>query len=206
MGDNIMGYNGSAVIAMKGKNCVAIPTDTRYGIGAQTVAFDFPKVWKINERILVGLPGLLTDSQSFQEKLRYNVNMYKMREERDISPKVFSNMVASMLYEHRFGPWFIEPVIAGLNEDNTPFISAMDLIGAPVYADDFVLAGTCNESMFGMAEALWRPNMDEDQLFEVISQTLLTAFDRDSTSGWGAIVHVVTHDKVVTRTLRSRQD
>jgi len=45
--------------------------------------------------------------------------------------------------------------------------------------------------MFGMAEALWRPNMDADQLFECISQTLLTAFDRDATSGWGAIVHVL---------------
>jgi len=22
-----------------------------------------------------------------------------------------------MLYEHRFGPWFIEPIIAGLNDD-----------------------------------------------------------------------------------------
>lgn len=83
--------------------------------------------------------------------------MYKLREERDAKPQVVSNMVASMraplklnsltsgsdrlppltlpVYQHRFGPWFVEPVICGLGEDGTPFISAMDLIGAPVYAD-----------------------------------------------------------------------
>lgn len=66
------------------------------------------------------------------------------------------------VYEHRFGPWFVEPVIAGLNDDGTPFISAMDLIGAPVYAEDFVLAGTPSEEMFGMAESLWRPDMDAE--------------------------------------------
>jgi len=30
----------------------------------------------------------------------------------------------------RFGPWFIEPVIAGLTENDEPYICGMDLIGA----------------------------------------------------------------------------
>ena len=38
-----------------------------------------------------------------------------------------------MLYEKRFGPYFCEPVVAGLLDDNTPFLSGMDLIGAPVF-------------------------------------------------------------------------
>lgn len=75
--------------------------------------------------------------------------MYKLREERDLSPKVFSNMVASLLYQKRFGPYFIEPLVAGLDDNNEPFISGMDLIGAPVFAKDFVLAGTADEAMFG---------------------------------------------------------
>lgn len=35
----------------------------------------------------------------------------------------------SIVYQHRFGPWFVETVICGLGEDGSPFISAMDLIG-----------------------------------------------------------------------------
>ena len=98
-------------------------------------------------------------------------NLYRLKEERDISPQVFSNVVASMLYQRRFGPYFVEPVIAGLDENNEPYINAMDLIGAPVLASDFVLSGTCSEEMFGMAESLWRPDLSPDELFEIISQT-----------------------------------
>ena len=50
-------------------------------------------------------------------------------------------------------------MIAGLKEDGTPFLSGMDLIGAPVFADDFVVAGTCTSNLHGMCEALYRPNL-----------------------------------------------
>jgi len=38
---SIMSYNGGAIVAMKGKNCVAIAADRRFGIQAQTLALDF---------------------------------------------------------------------------------------------------------------------------------------------------------------------
>jgi len=36
-----MSYNGGAVLAMKGKKCVAIAADKRFGIQTQTLAMDF---------------------------------------------------------------------------------------------------------------------------------------------------------------------
>ena len=64
-----------------------------------------------------------------------------------------------MLFCNRFGPWFCEPVVAGLTSDNKPFLSGMDLIGAPVFAEDFVVSGTCTSNLHGMCEALYRPDM-----------------------------------------------
>ena len=49
--------------------------------------------------------------------------------------------------------------MAGLKEDDKPFISAFDLIGAPVITDDFVVGGTCTNNLYGMCESLYRPNM-----------------------------------------------
>ena len=39
------------MIAMKGKECVVIASDMRYGIRNQTVAMNFPKVFRINSRV-----------------------------------------------------------------------------------------------------------------------------------------------------------
>jgi 20S proteasome subunit beta 3 len=42
---SILQYNGGAIVAMAGKNCVAIASDTRLGINQQqTIACDFQKV------------------------------------------------------------------------------------------------------------------------------------------------------------------
>ena len=60
----------------------------------------------------------------------------------------------------RFGPYFVEPVIAGLDPKTfEPFIASMDLIGCPMVTDDFVVSGTCSEQMYGMCESVWEPNM-----------------------------------------------
>ncbi len=130
----------------------------------------------MSDRLFVGLSGLATDIQTLEQLLRFRLNMYKLREERDIKPETFSALVSHILYEkrcagwlaglfgllvwfaclfglvvalllnrpnprttptpktHSFGPYFVEPLVAGLKEDNTPFISGMDLIGAPVFA------------------------------------------------------------------------
>jgi len=38
-------------VAMKGKECVVIACDMRYGIRNQTVAMNFPKVFRMNSRV-----------------------------------------------------------------------------------------------------------------------------------------------------------
>lgn len=123
-----------------------------------------------------------------------------------MKPEAFSALVSTMLYEKRFGPWFCEPVIAGLDAENKPFLSGMDLIGAPVFTDDFVVCGTCTSNLHGTCEALYRKDMEPEDLFEVLSQCLLASMDRDALSGWGAVVHIITPEGVTTRHLKTRQD
>ena len=71
---------------------------------------------------------------------------------------------------------------------------------------DFIVTGTNSESLFGMCESMWRPDLEPEELFEVISQCLLSGIDRDALAGWGAVVYVITKDKVIARTLKGRMD
>ena len=96
---------------------------------------------------------------------------YKLRENRDMGVKTFSHLVSTMLYEKRFGPYYTEPVIAGLSgPDNKPYLAAMDLIGAPVLTDAFVVAGTSGENLYGTCEMFYKPDLEPDELFEVLAQ------------------------------------
>ena len=115
---SIMSYNGGAVIAMTGKECVAIACDLRLGIQNQTIATDYRKVFRVHDKLFVGLSGLATDMQTLSQRFAFRHNLYKLREERNMKPTTFANLVSHMLYERRFGPYYAEPVIAGLDENN----------------------------------------------------------------------------------------
>ncbi|XP_071477716.1 proteasome subunit beta type-3-like [Diadema antillarum] len=204
---SIMSYNGSAIVAMIGKDCVGIASDRRFGSQALTISMNAQKIFEMGPRLYLGLSGLATDVQTVANRLKFRMNLYTLRENRDIKPQTFMSMVSNLLYERRFGPYFIEPVIAGLDPKTLkPFICNLDLIGCPMFTDDFVVGGTCTEQLYGMCESLWVPDLEPDDLFETLSQGLLNAVDRDALSGWGAVVHIIEKDKVTTRELKGRMD
>eukprot|EP00049_Salpingoeca_infusionum_P009322 m.154848 g.154848 ORF g.154848 m.154848 type:complete len:205 (+) comp14301_c4_seq1:372-986(+) len=203
---SITEYNGAAIVAMTGHNCVAIAADRRLGAQAQTVSTTFDKLFQMGPKVYVGLPGLATDVLTVSQRLAFKLKMYTMREERDIEPQSLTMLISSMLYEKRFGPYFVEPIIAGLDSDNQPYVASTDLIGCPMETRDFVVGGTSSQQLYGMCESLYRPNMEPDDLFETVSQALLNAVDRDALAGWGGIVHIIEPDKITTRTLKARMD
>lgn len=204
---SIMSYNGGCVLAMMGKDCVAIATDKRFGVERATKSSKFQRVFQFGPKLFIGLPGLATDTKTVYQRLRFRINMYELRENRRISPRTLASLVSGFLYERRFGPYFIEPIIAGVDEKTgKPFISGMDLLGCTTETDDFVVAGTCAEQLYGMCETLWEPNLSADELFEVAAQALINSCDRDAISGWGATVTIIEKDAVTVREVKMRMD
>ncbi|KAF3389555.1 Proteasome subunit beta type-3 [Penicillium rolfsii] len=199
--------NGGACVAMVGKDCVAIACDLRLGMQALTISNNFPKIFNYAPSTYLGLTGLATDVNTVSDLFRYKVNMYRLREERHISPQTLANLVSSSLYEKRFGPFFVSPVLAGINQTTgKPFICGFDSIGCIDFAKDFIVSGTASDQLFGTCEGLWEPDLGPEDLFETISQALLSAVDRDALSGWGAQVYIIEKDKVTQRLLKGRQD
>ena len=208
-------------MAMVGKDCVAIACDLRLGLQSLTVSNNFPKIFSYGD-VYLGLTGLATDVSTVSDLFRFKVNMYRLREERPISPQTMANLVSTSLYEKRFGPYFVSPVIAGINHTTgKPFICGFDSIGCIDFAKDFIVSGTASDQLFGTCEGLWykgfntvlyldlltlRASQEPDDLFETISQALLNAVDRDALSGWGAHVYIIEKDKVTKRLLKGRQD
>jgi len=198
--------NGGACVAMLGNDCVAIACDLRLGMKALTVSNNYPKIFSYGDSYL-GLTGLATDIETVSTDLRTKVNLYRLREERDIEPETFTNLISSYLYQRRFGPYYVSPVVAGFNNrTGKPFIAGFDSIGCIDFSQSFIAAGTSTNQLLGTCETLWEPDLEPEDLFETISQTLLSSVDRDALAGWGAHVYVITKDNVTKRLLKGRQD
>ncbi|GJM90401.1 hypothetical protein PR202_ga06678 [Eleusine coracana subsp. coracana] len=173
---SIFEYNGSAVVAMVGKNCFAIASDRRLGVQLQTIGTDFQRVFKIHDKLYIGLSGLATDAQTLYQRLVFRHKLYQLREERDMKPETFASLVSALLYEKR------------------------------ELAKDFVVSGTASESLYGACESMYKPDMGPEELFETISQALRASVDRDCLSGWGGYVLVVTPTEVRESVIKGRMD
>ena len=108
----------------------------------------------------------------------------------------------------RFGPYFVAPVVAGLDKVSDtewkPVICTYDSIGYREHNGQFEVAGTGSELLYGVCETFYKPNLEPEQLFETISNALLSALDRDSLSGWGARVYILTPGQLTVRNLKTR--
>ena len=52
------------MIAMQGRDCVAIAADRRFGEDSQTISTDFNKIHEMGDLLYMGLAGLATDIQT----------------------------------------------------------------------------------------------------------------------------------------------
>ena len=63
---SIMEYNGSALVAMVGKDCVAMASDRRLGVQQTTVGNNMKKMFKVHDSLSWVCPGLQRTCKSFQ--------------------------------------------------------------------------------------------------------------------------------------------
>ena len=89
------------MVAMAGKNCVAIASDTRLSTELMTIDGNFQRVFKVNDATIMGISGLGTDVQTFNSVMKFKTNMYKLQEGREMKASTYSKLVATSLYEKR---------------------------------------------------------------------------------------------------------
>ena len=140
--------------------------------------------------------------------MRRKVELYRVKENIDLTPQLFINLVSSTLYEHRWGPFFVNPIVVGLDvtDNYKPYVATYDSIGCLTQSGEFQVAGTSNELLYGTCEAFYKENMESEQLFETISQCLISSIERDCLSGWGGLVYLLTPGGKAVKRLKVRQD
>ncbi|KAK4337096.1 hypothetical protein RND71_043846 [Anisodus tanguticus] len=203
---SIVNYNGGSVLAMAGKDCVGIACDKQFTIQYTTVDTNYTKIYEMGPKIFVGIPGLATDAITLSQRLKFRQNMFELRENRKMNPNILASLISNMLYEKRFGPYFVEPIIAALDKTNKPILYSYDSIGSYYQHNEFVSAGSATVQILGACESLWEPNLEPDDLFETLSQCILTGCERDAKSGHGAYVYIIEKDKVTISDLKTRMD
>lgn len=251
---------GGSVLAMAGKDCVVLAVDKRFGVGNSLIHIAPRPVLQLPDQVLVAFTGLQGDIQSLKGELltqvaaKYNrglgfgsvaeLSSAPSSTKPTISATAMASLTSHVLYRKRMtGPYYVEPLVVGLEPDGwvssesddnhaapndkrdssllqlqtkrniekrcryRPFLCSMDTIGAKAESKSFICAGAASESLFGTAEALWKPDLEADELLAVCCKAFLSALERDCMSGYGAVLYLLTPDAgIVEYDLAGRSD
>eukprot|EP01056_Protomagalhaensia_sp_Gyna25_P001416 Protomagalhaensia_sp_Gyna_25__1415@NODE_1714_length_1592_cov_133_971024_g1404_i0_p1_GENE_NODE_1714_length_1592_cov_133_971024_g1404_i0NODE_1714_length_1592_cov_133_971024_g1404_i0_p1_ORF_typecomplete_len205_score26_26Proteasome/PF00227_26/6_1e35_NODE_1714_length_1592_cov_133_971024_g1404_i0306920 len=189
---SIMDLHGGSCLVMLGKDSVAVVVDKRLSNQLQLVSDSFERAFPLSDKVYFAAIGFASDVQTAFKTLRFHAQLYKLREDRDMPVQAARTYLANLLYQRRFGPWFIGPHVAGINSEGKPEAWGFDLIGTPEQIKDFNAAGTGFAELFGVCEKKYVPDLDATQLKELALECFLSAMDRDCLSGNGAVCHLIT--------------
>ena len=78
------------------------------------------------------------------------------------------------------------------------FLCAQDVLGAQSTSKSFVCSGAASKSLYGTAEAMWRPNLTPEELVQVCGRAFSSGLERDCLSGYGAIIYLIVGGEGIT--------
>ena len=135
--------------------------------------------------------------------MNYKLALYRLREGRDMHPRTFASLVGTTLYEHRFAPFFVTPIVIGLHEKQTVIVS-YDSIGTQSETEFFVTGGTAGNNFYSLCESYYKEGLTESELERILSNILLNGSDRDILSGYGGVIYTLTPKQLKSSVLKTK--
>ncbi|KAJ1445642.1 nucleophile aminohydrolase [Pelagophyceae sp. CCMP2097] len=195
-------HNGGALLALTGRGCVAVVADTRLGAGPSLVGERAVRVLHAAPRAILALHGLQGDVFTLLDDVAAELRRRWVEHEARglIEPRELAELLSTTLYGGRAegkapGGFYVEPVIAGLARNGAPFLCQQDSMGSMVVSVDYVACGSAKAALLGMCEALYRPDLEPDELLDVAERCARAALDRDCLSGCRAQVHLLSKER-----------
>jgi proteasome beta subunit len=116
-----------------------------------------------------------------------------MELKRDVPPNSVAKMMSNMMYERRYFPLLTQVIVAGVVDK--PVLYTLDPLGS-VLPDEYAAVGTGAEMALGVLDPQFKANMTEDEAVDLAKKAVRSAALRDSASGDGLDVMVITKDGI----------
>ncbi len=116
-----------------------------------------------------------------------------MELKREVPPNSVAKMMSNMMYERRYFPLLTQVIVAGVVDK--PVLYTLDPLGS-VLPDEYAAVGTGAEMALGVLDPQFKANMTEDEAVDLAKKAVRSAALRDSASGDGLDVMVITKDGI----------
>ena len=182
---------GATAVGITFDGGVVFASEKRIAFGNFLVSKSTKKTFPITSKVGATCAGLVADMQILTLQISALAKIRKMEIKRDVPPNTVAKMMSNMMYERRYFPLLTQVIIGGVVDK--PIMYTLDPLGS-VLPDDYAAVGTGAEMALGVLDPQFKSNMTKDEAIDLAKRAVRSAALRDSASGDGLDVLVITKD------------
>ncbi|VVB71045.1 Proteasome subunit beta [uncultured archaeon] len=184
---------GTTTVGLTFKDGVVIAADKRATMGTYIAARNVEKVHLVGDKMALTIAGGVGDAQSLVRMLRAELELYKYSKGGNLSVEGAATLLANVLQGNKYYPYFVQLILAGY--DSKPRLFDLDLVGG-MNAQDFTATGSGSPVAIGILEEHFKKDLPKDEAVKLAASAVDYAMKRDSATGEGIDVIVITNDVV----------
>ena len=137
------------------------------------------------------IAGYAGDAQELIRVLKAQNEIYKMNENKSMSPKSATSLLSIILQQNKMVPFYVELIVAGLDGD-MPQLYSLDPFGGYSNESKFYSTGSGSELALGYLEEIYKKGISTKDAIRSVARALTIAMKRDSATGNGMIIASIT--------------
>ena len=184
---------GATAVGITFDGGVVFASEKRIAFGNFLVSKSTKKTFPITDKVGATCAGLVADMQILTLQISALAKIRKMELKRDVPPNSVAKMMSNMMYERRYFPLLTQVIVGGVVDK--PVLYTLDPLGS-VLPDEYAAVGTGAEMALGVLDPQFKANMAEDEAVNLAKKAVRSASLRDSASGDGLDVMVITKDGI----------
>ncbi|MEO9308717.1 MAG: proteasome subunit beta [Nitrososphaera sp.] len=182
---------GATAVGITFDGGVVFASEKRIAYGNFLVSKTTKKTFPLTEKVGATIAGLVADMQILVLQIKALAKIRKMELKRDVPPNSIAKMMSNLMYERRFFPLLTQVIVGGVVDK--PAIYTLDPLGS-VLPDEYAAVGTGAEMALGVLDQQYKPGMKEKEAVDLAIKSVKAATMRDSFSGDGIDVLVITKE------------
>lgn len=182
---------GTTTVGLVCKDGVILASDRRATMGYLIASKDIDKVYQIDEHIAMTIAGGVGDAQTLVRWMQAELKLYKLRHEKKISVESAATLLANILTQYKFYPFYVQLLLGGVDEK--PRVFSIDMLGG-ITEEKFTSTGSGSPIAYGVLEEMYIENGAIEDNLKVAAKAVYSAMKRDAASGERVDVTIINKD------------
>lgn len=179
--EKAMKKTGTTTVGLTCEDGVVLASDRRASMGYFIASKDIDKIYSIDNHLAMTIAGGVGDAQTLIRWMRAEAKLYRLRYGKSMTTEGAATLLANILSQYKFFPFFVQLLVAGIDEKGTKLYS-VDMLGG-VTEEKMTATGSGSPIAYGLLEEMYKEGKTVKENLRIAARAVFVAMKRDAGSG-----------------------